>query len=147
MEFYEIVTNSHGMVSTFFTIIAIVILYRSIGGWCFKKPYTKWDRKISQLFLTFLYIQLILGVLLYFVLGTRTVGAPSVEEAALQTDLLFWTLEHFSIMIFSLFLSQIGWIFIRKSRLDINKHKNTVFYFGTSIFLIVISIGIAMVWR
>ncbi len=147
MELYDIVINIHGFVSSFFTIIALIILVRSIRGWSFKKVYTKWDNKISVLFLVFLYIQLVLGILLYFVLGGQHDGAASIAEATEQRSLRFWALEHFVIMIFALFLSQMGWIFIRKSRLDLNKHKNTLFYFGTSIILIIISTGIGLIWR
>lgn len=147
MEFYDLVIRTHGFVSSIFTIIAIIIIYRSIRGWSFKKAYTKWDNNISILFLVFLYIQLILGILLYFVLGNQTGGASNMEEAAQQLSLRFWALEHFAIMIFTLFLSQMGWIFIRKSQLDVNKHKNTVFYFGISILLIIISTGIGLIWR
>ncbi len=147
MEFYDLVINTHGFVSSVFTIIAVVILARSIRCWSLKKAYTKWDRNISVLFLIFLYVQLVLGILLYFVLGDQSDGAASMKEAAEQMSLRFWALEHFVIMIFALFLSQIGWVFIHKSKLDINKHKNTLFYFGTSILLIFISTGIGLVWR
>jgi len=92
-------------------------------------------------------VQLILGVLLYFVLGDNSDGANSLEEAAKQMSIRFWALEHFVIMIFALFLSQLGWVFIRKSRLDLNKHKNTLFYFGISILLIFISTGVGLIWR
>ena len=147
MEFYDLVINFHGFISTVFTLIAIIILVRSIRGWSFKKAYTKWDRNISVLFLVFLYVQLVLGILLYFVLGYRSGGAASMEEATDQMALRFWALEHFVIMIFTLFLSQLGWIFIHKSRLDLNKHKNTLFYLGTSILLIFASTGIGLFWR
>lgn len=147
MEFYDLIINIHGIISTVFTITAITILVRSIRGWGLKKVYTKLDKSISVLFLCFLYIQLVLGLLLYFVLGNQQSGAKSMEEAITQTSIRYWALEHFIIMIFALFLSQIGWVFIRKSKLDLNKHKNTLFYFGISILLIFISTGIGLIWR
>lgn len=147
MEFYDLVINTHIFVSSIFTIIAIIILFRSIRGWRLKKSFTNWDKNISILYLIFLYIQLILGFLLYFVLGSKSGGAASMEEAAQHTSFRFWVLEHFAIMVFALFLSQLGWVFIRNSKLDINKHKNTLFYFGTSILLIIISTGIGLIWR
>jgi uncharacterized membrane protein YozB (DUF420 family) len=147
MKFYDLVINSHIFVSTVFILIAITVLVLSIRGWRQGKAYTKVDSNISIIFLIFLYVQLILGLLLYFVLGDNSGGANSLEEAAKQMSIRFWALEHFVIMIFALFLSQLGWVFIRKSRLDINKHKNTLFYFGISIFLIIISTGIGLIWR
>jgi len=147
MEFYDLVTNIHGFVSTIFTLVAIVILVRSIRGWKHRKAYTKWDWNFSALFLVLLYVQLVLGILLYFVLGDQSDGADSIEKATEQMSFRFWVLEHFIITIFALFLCQIGWIFIRKSSLDLNKHKNTLFYFGISILLIIISTGFGLIWR
>ncbi len=147
MEFYDLIISIHGIVSTAFTLTALTILIRSIRGWSLKKAYTKLDNSISILFLVFLYVQLILGILLYFVLGDNQSGAHSMEEAMKQTAIRYWALEHFIIMIFALFLSQIGWVFIRKAKLDLNKHKNTLFYFGVSILLIIISTGIGLIWR
>ena len=147
MKFYELVIDSHIIVSTVFMIIAILIVVRSIRGWRLKKAYTKFDRNLSIVFLVFLYVQLILGLLLYFVLGNRAAGAVTMEEATEQMALRFWVLEHFVFMIFALFLSQLGWIFIRKSKLDSNKHRNELFYFGGSILLILISIGIRLIWK
>ncbi len=147
MEYYDLVIKLHGFISTIFTLIAIIIIVRSIRGWYFKKAYTKLDQNISVLFLVFLYIQLVLGILLYFVLDYRTGGAASIKEATEQMALRFWALEHFVIMIFTLFLSQLGWIFIRLSKFDLNKHKNALFYFGTSTLLIFISTGIGLFWR
>lgn len=147
MKFYDIVINTHAFASTIFTLIAIIILVRSIRGWRQNKAYTKFDSNVSVVFLLFLYIQLILGVLLYFVLGDQSHGAENLEEASQQMSIRFWALEHFVIMIFALFLSQLGWVFIRSARLDLNKHKNTLFYFGISILLIIISSGIGLIFR
>lgn len=147
MEFHGLIINIHGFVSTVFTLTAIIILIRSIRGWSLNKAYTSLDKKISILFLVFMYIQLVLGILLYFVLGDNQGGAQSMEEAMKQSSFRYWALEHFIIMIFALFLSQIGWVFIRKAKLDLNKHKNTLFYFGISILLIIISTGVGLIWR
>jgi bacteriorhodopsin len=147
MEFHGLIINIHGFVSTLFTLTALTVLVLSVRGWSLKKPYTNWDKKIAILFLVLLYIQLVLGILLYFVLGHSPKGAESIEAAMEQTSFRYWALEHFIIMIFALFLSQIGWVFIRKSKLDSNKHKNTVFYFGISILLIIISTGVGLIWR
>lgn len=147
MKFYDLVINSHVFVSTGFTIVALTILIRSIRGLRKNAIYTNLDNTVSIVFLGFLYVQLILGILLYFVLGDQSAGATSMEEAAKQMSIRFWVLEHFVVMIFALFLSQLGWIFIRSSKLDINKHKNTLFYFGVSILLVVISSGVGLIWR
>ncbi|TSA38176.1 MAG: hypothetical protein D4R64_03885 [Porphyromonadaceae bacterium] len=147
MEFSDVVINIHRVVSTIFTVTAIVLLVRSARGWRLKKPYLKQDRNLSAFLLGLLYVQLVAGLLLYFVLDSQRGGAASMTEATRAMSMRFWALEHFIIMMFALLLSQLGWIFISKSKLDRNKHKNTLFYFGTSILLIIITTSIGLILR
>lgn len=147
MEFSDIVINIHRVVSSIFIVMAIVLLVRSIAGWRLRKPYTVFDRNISAVLLALLYAQLVVGLLLYFELGNQQGGATSMEEATRAMSIRFWALEHFIVMMFALLLTQVGWIFINKSKLDLNKHKNTLFYFGISILLIIISTGVGIIMR
>ena len=141
MDSYSLAINSHIVFSSLFTIVSIVVLYRSVQGFRLPGAYTRFDRIVALNYLVLLYIQLVLGLLLYFVLVDKT--SPNAEEASLR----FWALEHFVIMMFALFLSQIGWILIKNSKKDKNKHRNTLLYFGISIVLIVGSSLIGMIWR
>ena len=147
MEFSDVVINIHRVVSTIFTLTAIVVLVRSVKGWRLKKPYLKRDRNLTAFLLGLLYVQLVAGLLLYFVLDSQRSGAASIAEATRAMSMRFWALEHFIIMMFALLLSQLGWIFISKSKLDQNKHKNTLFYFGTAILLIIITTSIGLILR
>ena len=128
---YEIFINIHIWTSSLFVIIAIALCYRSVYG-CFKnKKYTKTDNIIELLFLAFLYLGLILGLILYFFL--RPENNPrivTVEDAIHFSDLRFWAVEHFSVMIFALLIAQIGRIFSVKSIYDKDKFKYSSFYYG-----------------
>lgn len=131
MDTYSLTIKSHIVFSTLFTIISILILFRSVTGYFKGKVYTGQDRVLSISYLALLYIQLVLGLLLYFVLGD--LSAKGSDSASFR----FWALEHFVVMMFALFLSQIGWVLIKNSKQDTNKHRNTLFYYGISILLII----------
>lgn len=141
MDTYSLTINSHIVFSTLFTIVSVIILFRSATGYHKMKEYTRFDRILSMNYLGLLYIQLVLGVLLYFVLGDMT------EKTTDGDTFRFWALEHFVVMMFALFLSQIGWVFIKNSKQDKNKHRNTLFYFGISIVLIIGSSLVGMLGR
>ena len=97
-------------------------------------------------FMVFLYIQCFLGFLLFFVFSDKAQGASSYIEADRQLSLRFWALEHFVVMLFTLILSQIGYIFIIKANSDLNKHKNTMFYYGLSLLLIFVSMSANLIF-
>lgn len=141
MDTYSLTINSHIVFSTLFTIVSVAILWRSGIGFAAKKDYTKFDRTLSINYLVLLYIQLVLGLILYFVLGD--LSAKGTDGASFR----FWALEHFVVMMFALFLSQIGWILIKNSKQDVVKHRNTLFYFGISIILIIGSSLIGVIGR
>lgn len=141
MDSYSLSINSHIVFSTLFTIVSVIILFRSTKGYMLDKSYTRFDIIVAISYLALLYGQLVTGLILYFVLGDQS--NTNTDGASLR----FWVLEHFVIMMFSLVLSQIGWVFIRSSKKDRNKHRNTLLYFGISIVLIVGSSLIGMIWR
>lgn len=147
METGDLVINIHRAVSTMFVIMAVILIVRAAKGLKKNRPYTKTDRRIAVLVLLLLYVQLFAGLILYFALGNLREGASSIEEARRIMSIRFWALEHFIIMMFALFLSQLGWIFIVKSGLDSTKHKNALLYFGISFLIIIIPTGLALVWR
>ena len=142
---YDIIFGIHLFVSSIFILLGFIILYRSVRGWISSRPYTRIDHAGSIGFLSLLYVQFFLGLMLYFFLGSaERSGELSMEEAQHNYNLQYWVIEHFSIMIFALFLSQVGRIFISKSGSDIQKHKKVIFYFGISLLLSLTSAGLGM---
>ncbi len=95
-----------------------------------------------------LYFQLILGSLIYYLLRTTQEG-PMWEVPDTQNDasLRFWAIEHIALMIFALFLTQLGRAFIKKSLGPLRKFRASLFYFGTSLLLILFSVGMALFSR
>jgi len=69
---------------------------------------------------------------------------PDTENDA---SLRFWAIEHIALMIFALFLTQLGRIFIRKSTAPVRKFKASLFYNGTAVLLILFSVSVALIFR
>jgi len=120
----------------------------SIQGWSRKREFSKVDSIISLTFFVALYLQLILGFLIYFTLRTSLEGpfweVPDTENDA---SLRFWAIEHIALMIFALFLTQLGRIFIKRTSTSVRKFKASLFYYGTSLLLILFSLSIALFFR
>jgi len=95
-----------------------------------------------------LYLQLILGFIIYFTLRTTLEGAIwEVPDTENDASLRFWAIEHIALMIFALFLTQLGRVFIKRTTQSIRKFKASVFYYGTALLLILFSLSIALFFR
>jgi len=55
-----------------------------------------------------------------------------------------WAIEHIALMIFALFLTQLGRAFIKKSKGSFRKFRASLFYFGASLLLILFSMTMAL---
>ncbi len=142
---YNIVINIHVIISSLFTFAGLFLIIKAILGWIKNSSYTPTDNYLSLFFLVLLYIQLVLGLLMYFFLGSADhTGSMDMNEVVENSSLRFWVIEHFSFMIFALFLSQLGRLFIINNLTSKRKFKNTIFYYGISFVLIMISAGMGM---
>lgn len=145
---YSIAFKIHIVISTITLLAGIFTILLSVHGLSTKRDYVRRDYVVSLVFNVALYFQLILGFLIYFLLRT-TLEGPVWEVPDTQNDasLRFWAIEHIALMIFALFLTQLGRVFIKRSKGPSRKFKASLFYFGTSLLLILFSVGMAMFGR
>jgi len=142
---YSIAFKIHIIISTITLLAGILTIGLSIHGLSRKREYGKKDQAASLVFNVALYLQLILGFLIYYVLRS-TLEGPVWEVPDTQNDasLRFWAIEHIALMIFALFLTQLGRVFIKRSKGAGRKFRASLFYFSTSLGLILFSVGMAM---
>jgi len=142
---YSFSFKIHIVISTITLLAGISTLVLSIHGLSKKRDYVKSDFRVSLLFNVALYFQLILGFLIYFLLRS-TLEGPLWEVPDTQNDasLRFWAIEHIALMIFALFLTQLGRAFIKKSKGSFRKFRASLFYFGASLLLILFSMTMAL---
>ena len=142
---YSFAFKIHIVISSITLLAGIATLILSIQGLIRKRDYGRSDLGISLAFNVSLYFQLILGFLIYYLLRSALEG-PLWEVPDTQNDasLRFWAIEHIALMIFALFLTQLGRVYIKKSLGSHRKFRASLFYFGTSLFLILFSVGMAL---
>lgn len=145
---YSFAFKIHIFISTITLLAGIASIVFSIHGLVKKRSYGKADFAASLVFNVALYFQLILGFLVYYLLRTDLEG-PVWEVPNTQNDasLRFWAIEHIALMIFALFLTQLGRVFIKKSRVSYRQFRASLFYFGTSLLLILFSVAMALFFR
>jgi hypothetical protein len=142
---YSVAFKIHIFISTITLLTGIFTIALSIQGLIRKREYGRKDLVLSVVFNVALYFQLILGFLIYYLLRS-TLEGPLWEVPDTQNDasLRFWAIEHIALMIFALFLTQLGRVYIKRSKGTSRKFRASLFYFGTSLSLILFSVGMAL---
>ncbi|WP_396178307.1 hypothetical protein [Flavobacterium sp.] len=110
MTTYEIIQKAHSGWAYLVILILVIAVINAFIGFSSKKEFTAKDRKIALFALIFTHIQLLFGLVLYFVspLGKAVLG--EMKDPALRLT----SLEHPLINIIAIILITVGW----------SKHKN-----------------------
>lgn len=139
-QIYPYFIKFHIIFSVIFLVTIVFITIQSLAGWITKRKYGILENRLRILFLTLLYIDLLLGVILYFFLQ-KPAQVITTGEAMTFSSLRFWAIQHFSNIIFVVILCTTGNVLIKKSSDSSKKFKYSVFYFGISTVIIIVSVA------
>lgn len=133
----EWLIGMHSVVSSLFILIGVYILIRSLMARTKNYEFTSKDDLLSRIFVILLYMQCLIGLVLYFQFHFGTIAPPNGVERS--TGSRFWVISHFSVMFFILILAQIGRLFIKSSKTSKGKFSYSLFYYGVSLLVIILS--------
>ena len=129
----------HIITSIIAGVLTGIILIRAIGGMLNRISLSKRDVQLPFAATLLLYFQLILGTVLFIIY--------MVEYSSGEVDLYenrmvrgrFWAVEHFILMMFTLVVSHIGWIFAKSNHTPQLIFKKNLLYFGFACTMIMVS--------
>lgn len=129
---YEFIQKFHSGWAYLALILLVVAVLNSIMGMTSKKEFTPKDRKIALFGLIATHIQLVVGLILYFVspLGKASLGQMS--DASLRLT----SLEHPLINIIAIALITIGWSKHKKAATNEAKFKSISVFYALGLVLI-----------
>ncbi len=125
--------------------IVIALLLIAIGqafvGWFgANKSFTESNRKIALFALISVHVQLVIGLILYFI-SPVVEGALSDMSAAMQDPVLrFWAVEHITTMIVSILLITIGYSTAKRAATDKAKFTRIALFYLIGFVLIISTI-------
>ena len=110
-------------------LIAVVNAWLAVGS---KKGFTKKDRTLALIALIVIHIQLLVGLILYFVspLGKQALG--NISDSALRLT----ALEHPLINVIAIVLITIGWSKHKKATTNTAKFKSIAVFYTIGLVLI-----------
>ncbi len=145
---YSVILNIHIWTSALFMLVSIVLTFLLISGNInHNRVYTKNYVYLENSFIILLYLGLFLGVTLYIMMPANRYEMHSAAEVSHIMSLRFWSVEHFSVMLFAVILAQIGKIFTTKSHSDHSKFKYALIYYGFATLITLTSMTFYMVYR
>ncbi len=129
----------HNLVRWAVLFFGLWTLLNGITGYFGKRNYTANDNRSNLFFMISCDIQLLLGLILYFVNGWAA-KLKDLGSHMKDSYIRFFTMEHLVMMLLASALVHIGRASVKKAATDAGKHKKMLMFFGIAIVLILASI-------
>lgn len=129
---YEIIQKAHSGVAYLALAVLLFAVINALMGVSSKRPFEDKDRKISLFALIFCHIQLLLGLVVYFVSPLGMAALGEMSNAALRLT----SLEHPLINIIAIAFITIGWSKHKKEDSSNGKFKKIGFLYLAGLLFI-----------
>ena len=136
---YHFIQKFHSGWAYLALLLLVVAIVNSVIGMTSKKEFTAKDRKIALFGLIATHIQLVIGLILYFV---SPLGLASFGKMA-ESDIRIPSMEHPLVNIIAIALITIGWTKHKKATTNEAKFKSITMFYGLGLLLILARIP----WR
>ncbi len=140
---FGVILVLHNLVRWIVGIFAIYALYRTYRGWIGCKEWTKTDRQAGSFFTISMDIQLLLGLILYFLLSGLTRGYITLIERNQPVpagEMAFFGLEHILVMIIAVGVVHFGSVLSRRLAEPVKKFRAAALSYSLALLLIIIAI-------
>lgn len=129
---YHFVQKFHSGWAYIALLLLVLAVINSVIGMNSKKEFTAKDRKIALFGLIATHIQLVVGLILYFV---SPLGLASFGQMA-ESDIRIPSMEHPLVNIIAIVLITIGWSKHKKATTNEAKFKSIAIFYGLGLLLI-----------
>lgn len=136
--------HTHSLLRYILLIFILISILKAFSGWFGKKSYLPGDKKVALFTLISAHLQLVVGLILYFVSPTVKIGLEDMGAAMKDPGLRFWSVEHISMMLIAIVLITVGYSTAKRGKDDEAKHKKIAIFFLLA--LIVIFLAIPWPW-
>lgn len=130
---YEILRNVHSGWRYVVILLLLAAFVTAVSGFTGKKAFTEGNRKLAVFALISSHIQLILGLLLYFMNDWYKMHSSVPSNR-------YWKMEHIAMMIIAIILITVGNAKSKKAVDAVAKYKNIFVFFGFALLIITVAI-------
>jgi hypothetical protein len=137
---YSTVLFAHSWLRWAVILLGLAAAIRAVTGAARGRPWVAADDRISRLFMHTLDLQLLLGLILYFLLSPITKAAMSDFGGAMKVSAMrFWALEHWLGMVIGITLVHVGIARSRRISDGRRKHRMLGIFFVLAMIVILAS--------
>src|SRR5688500_1850681 len=134
---YPGLLQAHSYLRYFILIFLVIVIVKSLIGYLNKQPYGKWDNKLGLFLFIFTHMQLLVGLILYFVSPFVKFGPDTMSDKATR----YWTVEHIFAMLVAVVLITLARTTSKRMASDDAKHKRmAIFNF------VALAVIMAVIW-
>ncbi len=133
---YTGLLHTHNLLRYVIVILLLINLIKSFGGWFGKKSFSASDDKLSLFLLIGSHIQLLVGLVLYFISPIVEASLSDMGNAMKEPALRFWAVEHIAAMIIGIAIITMGRIMSKKASSDLIRFRRQAIYFLLATVLI-----------
>lgn len=131
---YGILLHAHSGIRYLILLVSIVVIIKSLIGWLGNTSYSKLDKALAPSFVGLMHLQLLLGLILYFI-------SPLVTYNMGDKISRYWSVEHIAMMILAVAAAQIGRSISKKANDDQVKFRFQTIFFGIALLLILVGLA------
>lgn len=132
--------HTHSLLRYILLAFILLTIFKAFSGWLGKKPYLPGDKKVALFTLISAHLQLVIGLVLYFVSPTVKVGLGDMGAAMKDPGLRFWSVEHIGMMLLAIILITVGYSVAKRGKDDEAKHKKIAIFYLIALIIIFVSI-------
>jgi len=133
---YDILRHSHSGLRWVVLALLVAAIFKNFLKWQSKAPFADGDRKLNLFAMTAAHIQLLLGIVLYFVSPKVQFSDVTMKDSMVR----FFTVEHNLMMVIAIALITIGYSKSKKATDDVRKFKLAFIYFLIGLLLVLAGI-------
>lgn len=138
---YSTILAIHNIMRWVILLLGVWALVSAYSALALSRSWTESDRRSGSLFTISMDIQLLLGLLLYFVFSPTTRLALSNFGAAMSDDVQrFYAVEHLMMMILGLVFAHIGTARIKRSSEGSSKFRTAAIWYTLALIAILLRI-------
>src|SRR5687768_6341222 len=137
---YSLVLPLHSMVRWFVLISLVLAIVTAVNGLVKKRPYTAFDDSLRHWTATIAHVQLLLGLVLYYISPITDYFLNNFNSAIHQREIRFFGMEHSLMMFLAIVTITIGSMKAKRRTTDREKFKTLIIWYAFGLFLILTSI-------
>jgi len=139
MDITKILTHTHGGLRYLFLLVIAVAIIKFFTGWSKNRVFESHDKKLALGTLILAHLQLVFGLVLYFMKGYPNALASGEAEMA-NGIFRYFAVEHLVMMLAAIALITVGYSRAKRMKLDFRKFRVLLITYLGSVVIVSISL-------